>query len=230
MALRERRRAHGQGQVGHRIQRYTRPVRWLHAVVYLATLTLLGTGWWLLLGLEGRPSALARLLGLPDVVIHKGVGLGIAGLATVLLLFRLRAVGRFVAASLRFDRGDLAWFARWPRAVISGRFPYPRRQFDPGQRLANLALTGSLAVLVLSGLGLMLVHGGPAFVVLVQVHRWSTYLILPMIVGHVIVASGVLPGYRGVWRSMHSRRGVEEQTARRLWPAWTRRHLDDHKS
>lgn len=47
-----------------------------------------------------------------------------------------------------------------------------------------------------------------------------------MIVGHVVVASGALPGYRGVWRSMHGRRGVTEETARRLWPTWARRRLD----
>jgi cytochrome b subunit of formate dehydrogenase len=215
------------GQVGRRIQRYDRPARWLHAVVYLATLILLGTGWWLLLGREGQPSVLAGPLGVPDVVIHKDVGWGLAGLGAALLLFRLRAVGRFLAASLRFDRGDLAWVARWPQAVLSGRFAHHRRHLDPGQRIANLVLAGALAVLVLSGLGLMLFHGGPAFVVLVRVHRWTTYLITPVIVGHVLIASGLLPGYRGVWRSMHSRRGVEERTARRLWPAWTQRTLDE---
>jgi cytochrome b subunit of formate dehydrogenase len=209
-----------------RIQRYGRPARWLHAVVYLATLTLLGTGWWLLLGREGQPSPLARLLGVPDVVTHKDVGWALAGLGAALLLLRPWAVGRFVVASLRFDRGDLAWLARWPRAVIDGRFAHHRRHFDPGQRIANLLLAGGLLVLVLSGLGLVLLHGGPAFVWLVRVHRWTTWLLTPVIVGHVLVASGVLPGYRGVWRSMHSRRGVSEATARRLWPAWTRRRLD----
>jgi cytochrome b subunit of formate dehydrogenase len=225
MATRERRRA--PGGAGRRIERYARPARWLHAVVYLATLTLLATGWWLLLGREGQPSVLARLLGVPDVVTHKDVGWGLAGLGVALLLARPRAVGRFVAASLRFDRGDRAWLARWPRAALSGRFPHHRGHFDPGQRIANLVLASALLVLVLSGLGLVLVHGGPAFVWLARVHRLATYAVTPVIVGHVVVASGVLPGYRGVWRSMHGRRGVGEETARRLWPGWTRRRLED---
>jgi cytochrome b subunit of formate dehydrogenase len=217
------------GRAGRRVERYTRPARWLHAVVYLSTLVLLGTGWWLLLGHEGRPSALARLLGVPDAVTHKGVGWALAGLGAALLL-RPRAVGRFVAASLRFDRGDLAWLARWPRAAVSGRFGDHRRHFDPGQRLANLVLTGGLLVLVLSGLGMALVHGGPAFVWMARAHRLSTYVVTPVIAGHVLVASGILPGYRGVWRSMHTRRGVSEATARRLWPAWTSSRLDHEQS
>jgi cytochrome b subunit of formate dehydrogenase len=228
MATRERRRA--PAPAARRIERYTRPARWLHAVVYVATLVLLGTGWWLLLGREGQPSVLARLLGVPDVVTHKNLGWGLAGVGAALLLVRPRAVGRFVAASLRFDRGDLTWLARWPRAALSGRFLHHRGHFDPGQRIANLVLASGLVILVLSGLGLALVHGGPAFVWLVRVHRWTTYAIIPVIVGHVVVASGVLPGYRGVWRSMHTRRGVGEETARRLWPAWTRRRLADDRS
>ena len=98
MATLERRRTLGRGE--RRVERYTRPARWLHAVVYLTTLVVLGTGWWLLLGREGQPSVLARLLGVPDVVIHKDVGWGLAGLGAALLL-RPRAIGRFVAASLR---------------------------------------------------------------------------------------------------------------------------------
>jgi hypothetical protein len=121
------------------------------------------------------------------------------------------------------DRGDLGWLRRWPRAALSGRCPYHHGHVDPGQRIGNLVLTAGLVVLVLSGLGLALVHGGPAFVWLVRVHRLTTYLVTPVVVGHVLVAAGMLPGYRGVWRSMHTRRGVDEQTARRLWPAWTRR-------
>jgi cytochrome b subunit of formate dehydrogenase len=224
MATREPRQA--PAPAARRIERYARPARWLHAAVYLTTLVLLGTGWWLLLGREGQPTVLARLLGVPDVVTHRYVGWALAGLGVALLLLRPLAVGRFVAASLRFDRGDLGWFRHWPLAAFSGRFRYHRGHFDPGQRIANLLLAAGLVVLVLSGLGLALVHGGPAFVWLARVHRLTTYVVTPIIAGHVVLASGVLPGYRGVWRSMHTRGGVGETTARRLWPAWTRRKLD----
>ncbi|HYY77923.1 MAG TPA: cytochrome b/b6 domain-containing protein [Actinomycetes bacterium] len=194
---------------GRRLERYRRPARWLHAAVYLATFVLLGTGWWLLLGHES----------LAGVVTHKDVGWGLAALGAALVLLRPRAVGRFLRRSLQFDRGDGAWFAAWPWAALSGRFAPHRRHFDPGQRIANLVLTAGLALLVLSGVGLVLVHGGPAFVWLARVHRLSTWAITPVIVGHVLIASGVLPGYRGAWRSMHTRHGVTEETARRLWPA-----------
>jgi len=44
-----------------------------------------------------------------------------------------------------------------------------------------------------------------------------------VIAGHVLVAIGVLPGYRGVWRSMHLGGRVADETAHRVWPGWTER-------
>ncbi len=41
-----------------------------------------------------------------------------------------------------------------------------------------------------------------------------------VLVGHMVVASGVLPGYRGVWRSMHLGGRLPVAVARRIWPAW----------
>jgi len=49
--------------------------------------------------------------------------------------------------------------------------------------------------------------------------------VTPVILGHVLVAIGVLPGYRGVWRSMHLGGHLREETARRVWPGWTERTL-----
>jgi hypothetical protein len=51
------------------------------------------------------------------------------------------------------------------------------------------------------------------------VHRGSTYVLTGLVVGHLLVTLGLLPGYRGVWRAMHWRGRVPEATARRLWPA-----------
>jgi formate dehydrogenase subunit gamma len=70
-----------------------------------------------------------------------------------------------------------------------------------------------------------LLHGGPAFVWLVRVHRWSTYALIPLLVGHIVIAAGVLPGYRGVWRSMHLGGHLDVRVAHRIWPGWTERHL-----
>ena len=38
------------------IERNNRATRWFHALVYITGLTLLATGWWLLLGGEGKPT------------------------------------------------------------------------------------------------------------------------------------------------------------------------------
>jgi len=205
------------------IERHNRATRWFHAVVYLVSLTLLATGWWLLLGGEGKPSLLARVIGVPDTSLHKMTGWAFALIAILGCVVGWRGARTFVAESLRIARSDGRWFARWPAALKTGRFGWHDGHFDPGQRILNLVMVLSLSTLVLSGLGLVTVHGGPSFVWLARVHKWSTYVATPMIVGHILIASGILPGYRGVWRSMHLGGKLDRSVAQRLWPAWLSR-------
>ena len=47
---------------GGTVERNRRASRWVHASVYSLSLLLLATGLWLLLGQEGNPSLLARLI------------------------------------------------------------------------------------------------------------------------------------------------------------------------
>jgi hypothetical protein len=190
------------------------------------TIGLLATGWWLALGREGTPSPLARVLNTPDVDIHKYAGWALAAIGAVGIVVGERAVRAFVVESLSYRRSDARWFKAWPGALFSGRFADHAGHFDPGQRVANVVMGGGLLLLVASGAGLAVVHGGPAFVWLLRVHRWSTYLLTPVLVGHVMVASGILPGYRGVWRAMHWRGEVAHDTAGRLWPAWAQRAIE----
>jgi cytochrome b subunit of formate dehydrogenase len=204
------------------VERYRRPARWFHAVIYVSVLILLATGWWLLAGQEGSPSPLARLTGMSDISLHKLVGWILAGAALAGVLLGIRAVPSFVAESVRLRRSELGWFARWPGAVFTGRFGWHQGRFDPGQRMLNITLILGLAVLIGSGVGLIYVQGGPTFVVLFQVHQWATYVVTALILGHVLVASGILPGYHGVWRSMHLGGRLDARVARRLWPAWSR--------
>jgi len=205
------------------LTRYSRPTRWFHGLVYLSTIGLLATGWWLAVGREGEPSPLAWVMRSPDIDIHKYLGWALAIIGVVGIVFGVRAARTFVTETFRYRRADLHWLRAWPGAVFSGRFPSHDGHFDPGQRVANVVMVGGLVVLVASGIGLLIVHGGQTFVWLLRVHRWSTYILTPVLIGHVIVAAGILPGYRGVWRAMHGRGAVADDTARRLWPAWTRR-------
>jgi cytochrome b subunit of formate dehydrogenase len=205
------------------VERYRRSARWLHAFGYTAVLLLLFTGVWLLIGREGDPSPLSRLTGTADTRLHLWVGWALVALAVAWLVVGLGGFVRFVIESLRFRRDDWVWFRRWPGALVTGRFPRHEGRFDPGQRLANVALLLCLVAVTGSGAAMALLHGGPAFVWLVVVHRWSTYLLIPLVAGHVLIASGVLPGYRGVWRSMHLGGRLEESVARRLWPGWLER-------
>lgn len=186
-------------------------------------IVLLATGWWLLFGQEGHPSPLSRLTGRPDTELHTWVGWAMTALVVLGLIVGVRAATTFAIESFRFRRQDLGWFLSWPKALVTGRFARHEGHFDPGQRIANIVLVGLLAVLVISGVGLARLHGGPTFAVLVSVHRWSTYAVTPVILGHILIAAGVLPGYRGVWRSMHLGGQLDAGVARRLWPAWLER-------
>jgi formate dehydrogenase subunit gamma len=202
------------------LQRYGRRTRWFHAGVYFFTLVALGTGLWINFGQEGRASFLARLLNRPDIVIHEDAGWVLVALGAAAILFGFRAIATFVAESFRYRRGDGAWLWGWPKAAFTGKFRRHGGHFDPGQRIANIVIAAGILTLVGSGIALLHVHGGPWFVRLAQIHRWTTYILVPVIAGHIIVASGVLPGYRGVWRSMHWGGRVRPDTAERLWPEW----------
>jgi cytochrome b subunit of formate dehydrogenase len=205
------------------LERYRRPVRRLHTAVYVVTLLLLATGWWLMAGREGQPTPIARLTGIPDVQLHVWLGWALVGVVLLPLPFLVRSAIAFVRETLRYDPGDGTWLLRWPSAVFTGRFRRHEGHFDPGQRLANIAIVGLLASLVLSGVGLVFVHVGPLFAVLGTVHRLSTIGFTVVIIGHIVIALGILPGYHGVWRSMHLGGRLPLATARRIWPGWAER-------
>jgi cytochrome b subunit of formate dehydrogenase len=197
--------------------------RWLHAGVYLTVLLLLFTGWWLTLGAEGDASVLSQLSGLPDTELHEWTGWVFAGLAALGVLLGWRAARTLLVDSVRYRRTDLRWFRRWPAAVFTGRFDRHEGHFDPGQRIMNLVMIVLLLALVVSGIGLVTVSGGPEFVWYNRIHRWATYLLTPVLIGHIVVAAGLLPGYRGVWRAMHLGGRLRTGVAERLWPAWLER-------
>jgi cytochrome b subunit of formate dehydrogenase len=205
------------------LPRHSRKARWFHAAVYLVTIPLIVTGFWLLGGGEGHPSPLARATGIADTELHIWLGRALAALGAVLLAAGFRAVVPFLRETLRHDRGDARWWTRLPGAILTGRFAQHEGDFDPGQRIANVTIVGGLLVLTVTGLILTGVHGGPVFAAMAKIHKWAAIVATAAIAAHVLVAAGVLPGYRGVWRSMHLGGRIRETTTRRLWPAWTER-------
>jgi cytochrome b subunit of formate dehydrogenase len=205
------------GSPGHVI-RYNRPARWFHAATYLVTFVLLATGWWLWDGREGEPSLLARLFDRPDTDLHRQAGWVLVGLAGAGLTLGIRGAWRFVRETVRVNRGDGRWFWHWPRGALTGRFAGHKGHFDPGQRIANVAFVVTFGTLIGTGIALTTLHGGPAFVWLVRAHRYATVALAVLVAGHVLLAIGVLPGYRGAWRSMHLGGRVPVSTVRRLWP------------
>jgi cytochrome b subunit of formate dehydrogenase len=179
---------------------------------------LLGTGWWLRTGHEGRPSLLADALGEPDTEIHRRAGWGLVALAAVGVTLGCRAAWTFVRETVRVDRGDGRWWARWPLGALTGRMAPHRGHFDPGQRLLNVGIVGSLGTLIVSGIAMTTLSGGPTFATMVRVHRGATYVLSGLVAGHLVIVSGILPAYRGVWRAMITGR-PPATTRRRLWPA-----------
>lgn len=205
------------------VQRNNSRTRWFHAGVYVTVLLLLFTGWWLTLGQEGEPSVLSTLVNVADTELHTVIGWVFSGLVVVGVVLGWRAARTLLADSVRFRRTDLRWFVRWPAALFTGRFGRHEGHFDPGQRIMNLVLVVLLLALIVSGVGLVVVSGGPEFVWYNRIHRWSTYLITPALLGHIVIAAGVLPGYRGAWRAMHLGGRLRARVAERLWPAWLER-------
>jgi formate dehydrogenase subunit gamma len=201
------------------VVRYNRPARWLHAALYLATTALLVTGWWLRTGHEGEPSVLAELFDSPDTDVHETAGWVLLGIGMAGPLLGIRATITFLRETFRVDRGDGAWFWRWPRGAVTGRFGRHRGHFDPGQRIANVAFVATLGTLIVTGVMLTTLSGGSTFATMVRVHRVATYVLTALVAGHLVITLGLLPGYRGVWRAMHFRGRVPDATARRVWPA-----------
>jgi cytochrome b subunit of formate dehydrogenase len=192
--------------------------RALHGATALCVAVLLATGWWLWSGREGRQSPISRLVDEPDVEIHRFVGWTLVVLAGLAVTLGVRGALTFVRETARVDRGDLRWFRRWPVGAVTGRFAPHEGVFDPGQRIANVLFVVSLGVVIGSGVALTTLSGGQTFATMVRVHRYATVALTVFVVGHLLLVSGLLPGYRGVWRAMVGRGRVPRATARRLWP------------
>jgi formate dehydrogenase subunit gamma len=113
----------------------------------------------------------------------------------------------------------------WPAGALTGRFGRHEGTFDPGERLANVVIVVGPLVLTGAGIALTFLDGGPVFAKLARIHKWTTYIVTLFIVGHMLIAFSVLPGYRGVWGSTHLGGRVPKATARRVWPGWAERSL-----
>jgi formate dehydrogenase subunit gamma len=143
----------------------------------------------------------------------------------LVLLLRPRACARFLVESVRFRRAELGWFGSYPAFLFRPFRNRPARHeghFDPGQRLFNLLVLVSLIALSSTG---VLMSFPRAFVPAVfawslRVHRAATWALTAGVAGHVVVASGILPAYRGTWRAMHGGGRVPRELAERLWPRW----------
>jgi cytochrome b subunit of formate dehydrogenase len=207
-----------------RVLRNRRPARRLHAATYLVTAFLFLSGI-SLLG-EGHPS-LESLLGghLAAAQWHRWVGYGLMAGAALVIALRPRSSGRFFAESVRLRGQDLRWFVSYPAFLMRPSRNAPTRHgghFDPGQRVFNMAVVVALGALSISGVLMSFPQAftPETFAWSFRMHRFAMWALAVAVAGHVLVASGAMAAYRGVWRAMHGDGRVSRDLAERLWPAW----------
>ena len=213
------------GGADARILRNTRAARRLHLIVYVA-ITLLFVSGISLLG-NGIPRIEALFGGHESTGRwHRWIGFALIALALLVSLVRSKSVWRFLRDSIRFRAADIDWFLTYPRFVARPARNAPARHeghFDPGQRVFNCVIVLAFVVLSITGLFMCFPERfTPAvFAWSFRFHRWATWAIVVAVLGHVLIASGLLRAYRGVWRAMHGSGRVHVALAERLWPRWT---------
>jgi formate dehydrogenase subunit gamma len=178
---------------------------------------------------EGSP-ALEALFGghLSTARWHRWVGFGLLGFGVLVAVVRPGPSAWFLFESVRFRRKDLGWFSRYPSFLLRpARYPPAPHDghFDPGQRVFNVLVVVSLVALAATGAVMSFPDRflPAAFGASLRIHRAATWVLGIAVAGHLVVASGVLPGYRGVWRAMHRDGRVPAALGELLWPKWARR-------
>lgn len=207
-----------------RLLRNAAPARRLHTAMYLLTAFLLLSG----VAVTGEGiRELERLLGghVAAAAGHRWVGLALIAGAAAVVAARPRSVARFLVESLRFRRVEARWFLTWPAFLLRPDRHTPARHeghFDPGQRVLNSVVVGAFLVLAATGVVMTVPRlVVPAvFGLSLRLHRSATWVLAASVAGHLLVATGMLPSYRGVWRAMHRGGTVPGDLARKLWPRW----------
>ena len=210
--------------------------------VRLAHLTWAIAGGWLVasgLGIhETLPAWASHLLGghLVLVTWHGYIG-DMLALALLLATFFVRnGLSRFLGAIMQFHRADAAWPLALLRALLHpGQQPVlPRHgsRFDPAQRLVFLIVVGSFALLVMTGLAFNFIPTNIRllFAWTVRIHLATAWVLIAAVGVHIIAGTGLLPTHRGVARAMFGDGRVRIGLARRLWPGWTARRLENKNS
>ncbi len=209
-----------------RIQRHNHTVRLAHGVNAIAAITLIATG--LALG-DRIPDVLVAAVGGHATVngVHR-----VGGLAFVIAL--LLAMSIFRSPTLGLVR-DLVYFRpdewRWPRSFLTcilspGRQPaaFHTGRFDPAQRLVLIVLLCATALVGTSGVYLYVLPAAPRwmFLLVIRTHVYGAWVMIAALCLHAFAGLGILRTHKGLLSAMFGDGTVPIQTARILWPAWTR--------
>ncbi|MEX0834274.1 MAG: cytochrome b/b6 domain-containing protein [Actinomycetota bacterium] len=205
----------------------------MHATLYLTTGFLFLSG--VAVFAEGQHWIAAVFGGhVGAAVSHRWVGFLLIAAAGVIVVANPRSARRFLRDSFHFRRSDVWWFRSYPGFVLHptrNTLPNHNNHFDPGQRVFNIVVVISLLVLAVTGLFMafpqQFAPGVYAFNI--RLHQIATVVLLLSVIGHLVVATGLLPAYRGVWRAMHGNGEVPVRLAEILWPGWTDRKAPERR-
>ncbi|MGH2404355.1 MAG: cytochrome b/b6 domain-containing protein [bacterium] len=212
---------------GDRILRNGPGARSLHAAVIITAAFLLVSGVALMWGLSSVQDVLGGHVAAGRW--HRWIGFGvIIALGLLVPVLRFHDASRFVSESVRFRRADLRWFLSYPLFVLRPSrhgLPWHAGHFDPGQRALNIAFVAAFIALSVTGLLMAFPDRFQPFVFAwsLRVHRIATLVFVGLAMAHIVVASGLLPAYRGTWRAMWGSGRVDRSLAQRLWPGWAER-------
>jgi len=209
------------------VRRHRRATVAAHALLAASMLALAVTG--LMIDADASSRVVAMLGGHERMVTwHRWVGIAATSALAATVVVAPGNVMRLVTHAVRFRRADFAWVKTAARAVArpgAYRLGFHDGHFDPIQRVVFIAMGLSLFLLAATRVAISLAPRDMATLVgiSVRVHDAASWLFIAAIAAHIIAGSGVLPTHRGAARAMIDGR-IRQDTADRLWPAWTKRH------
>lgn len=170
-----------------RVLRFNATERWMHWAFSIPFLVLLITG--IALGLPQTEVLLTHRDLIRAVHLVSAVGL-VALPAVVWLTGDRRSLSRDVWEVDRWDRLDWQWLARAPWPLRRTALP-PQGRFNAGQKLNSILVTAAAVGFLVTGVFMWKAEAFPIWLgdVSTQLHDILTILVIPLVVGHIVMAA-----------------------------------------
>lgn len=202
------------------IPRHSLPFRAAHWFHLLLTAALLVSGLQFYFPIVGRTIFLIF-----PIYTHRISGIFFLLLPLPFFIFHRRKLAVLLSPYLVWRRTDLLWLFRFPGYFLFPNkvtLPQPEEKINAGQKLMGGLLIVSSLLMAVSGFLRLLGHRLPP-VMLIRAQYIHQITFLPfflLLLGHVIVGSGIHPKYKGIWRSMLGGGSIRTSLVREHWPVW----------